>query len=882
MRLLKRGSVVLSILLIAALAAGTAPAADVTPPVEQYRQGDESITALSVLPPGQGRYLNSAEALEAQAGSQPEMNTNQIAMYEAMIKEAPDVTEESLDTLFKDHSFGVPPESIAREYSPRPGVTILRDDPYQVPHVYGTTRSDTMFGAGYASAEDRMFMMDVLRHVGRGRSSELLGPSEANLAMDRAAYKAAGYSEEELQKMIDRLPSLDPELGPIAVKDLDDYTAGVNQYFAEAREDPSKLPSEYPALQIVPEDWKPTDTAAVASLIGSVLGVGGGHELSNAKFLSHLRRTHKSSKAKSIFNDFRRLDDPEAPTTTNKSFPYLTDLGRVSRKAVAMPDHPGKVLTEASTLARPVVDGPFGPIDLSFPDAMSNALLVGEDLSASGNAIAVFGPQVGYWSPEILMEMELHGPGIATGGVGFPGISQYTLLGRGTGYAWSATSAGGDQVDTFAEKLCETGGEKPTVDSNNYMKNGKCVPMYSRTDSWTAKPTAGGTGPPQQVEMTTQRTDNGIVQARGTVDKKPVAFVAQRSSFKREVDSALTYIEISDPDAINGPRDFQRAFARFAFSFNWFYLDSDDIAYQLGGYYPHRRQGSSPSLPMWGTGRWNWKGKLSFAELPKDISPAKGWMTSWNNKPARDWGANDGTHSYGPLYRSLLLDDRVKRYAKDGSITLVELVNAMGDAATADLRGDHVLPYMLDIIGTPKSSRLRDAVDILDAWVKSGAHRRSRDDDAEYDDSPAVALMDALWEPSLKAVFQPRLGKAFASVPEKHDDHPGPLGSAFQSGWYGYMNKDLRTILKRRVRGRFANAYCGKGSLRACRKALRASLDEAVAALEEEFGADPDTWDADEAGDMIEFTPLGLQTQEPMRWQNRPTYQQVLEFSPNP
>jgi hypothetical protein len=29
---------------------------------------------------------------------------------------------------------------------------------------------------------------------------------------------------------------------------------------------------------------------------------------------------------------------------------------------------------------------------------------------------------------------------------------------------------------------------------------------------------------------------------------------------------------------------------------------------------------------------------------------------------------------------------------------------------------------------------------------------------------------------------------------------------------------------------------------------------------------------------MIQFTAVGLQTQEPMRWQNRPTYQQVLEF----
>ncbi len=54
-------------------------------------------------------------------------------------------------------------------------------------------------------------------------------------------------------------------------------------------------------------------------------------------------------------------------------------------------------------------------------------------------------------------------------------------------------------------------------------------------------------------------------------------------------------------------------------------------------------------------------------------------------------------------------------------------------------------------------------------------------------------------------------------------------------------------------------------------------LSERIKALEEEFGEDPDTWDADEAGDQIDFTPVGLQDQPNMQWQNRPTFQQVVE-----
>ena len=58
------------------------------------------------------------------------------------------------------------------------------------------------------------------------------------------------------------------------------------------------------------------------------------------------------------------------------------------------------------------VDGPHGPIRLLARNSRaSNALLVGASRSATGYPIAVFGPQVCYFAPEILLEMEVHAPG---------------------------------------------------------------------------------------------------------------------------------------------------------------------------------------------------------------------------------------------------------------------------------------------------------------------------------------------------------------------------------------------------------------------------------------------------------------------------------------
>ena len=75
---------------------------------------------------------------------------------------------------------------------------------------------------------------------------------------------------------------------------------------------------------------------------------------------------------------------------------------------------------------------------------------------SAGHPLFVAGPQVGYFNPQILMEEDVHapassaGPGIDAAGAAFVGINLYVQLGRGRDYAWSATSAGQDIIDTFA------------------------------------------------------------------------------------------------------------------------------------------------------------------------------------------------------------------------------------------------------------------------------------------------------------------------------------------------------------------------------------------------------------------------------------------------
>ena len=65
----------------------------------------------------------------------------------------------------------------------------------------------------------------------------------------------------------------------------------------------------------------------------------------------------------------------------------------------------------------------------------------------------------------------------------------------------------------------------------------------------------------------------------------------------------------------------------------------------------------------------------------------------------------------------------------------------------------------------------------------------------------------------LRAGARPRPGRAHPRAAAlRRPARPG--GSAYFGGWYGYVEKDLRTLLGKRVRGRYSRRYCGGGSLR--------------------------------------------------------------------
>jgi hypothetical protein len=320
------------------------------------------------------------------------------------------------------------------------------------------------------------------------------------------------------------------------------------------------------------------------------------------------------------------------------------------------------------------------------------------------------------------------------------------------------------------------------------------------------------------------------------------------------------------------------------YTFNWFYIDATDVGYQHSCKCPQRAAGVDPYLPAWGDGRFDWQGFIPLSAQPSAVNPPEGFLTSWNNKPAPGFAANDRNFFYGPIFRSQMLDRGVIPLVASSTASRTDMIDAMENAATVDLRGEEVLPLVLQVMGTTPpggtDARATDMRTRLAAWAAAGAHRRDFDHDGAYDDPQAPAIMDAWWPRLARAVFDATSGHAIDNLGITIDDgnRRNHIGSSFQDGLYGHVRKDLSRVFGLAVQGPFARTYCGGGVAATCRDALWASLGAAAADLEAEFGsAAVADWKRQVADEDIRHVAAGITSVPAIAWQNRPTFQQVVQ-----
>lgn len=877
---------------------------------------------MSILPAGENGLVNPVQAAQFEmSGTRPAGSQDQLAPYAALAYGAP-ISDSDLLRFFDDESFGIPPGDVNSTTRPDPAepVVIYRDA-HDVPHIYAADDDALAYGAGYAAAQDRLFLMDVLRHYSEGTLSAFLGPSCSFEQMDHDQLLAAAYTPSQAQAQLDALAGEYGELGTRVVSMIDAYVAGVNRYIDATRTDPSLLPADYGAAVEPPLPWTPTDVVHLVSLIGAV-ATGGGDGMANAALLQYLGgRLGSTSAAASVFADLKEQDDPAAPTTISTPFPYM-EPGSVDPRTVAMPDDaaaplaggptdttPGCSLSAPNPAAVGILSA-LADLPAEMSGGHSNALVIPSDHSAGGHPIAVFGPELGYYAPQILMEEDLHAPDFSAEGAAFPGANFVVELGRGPDFAWSATTASTEQIVQRLELICNPSGGPVSATGTYYSYDGRCVPMTEHTYREVAVPKPGGTGAPTVITHDIYETVHGIVHGWTTAEGgRPVAVVDQRSTFMHEPDSFVGFLRWNTPSLTTVPSEWLKGVADVAYGFNWIYVDDRNVAYGVSGRDFSFPTDVDPNLPMWGTGVAELDGLLPAADHPHAVNPDQAYLTSWNNKPAPGFSASDDMYGWGPVQRVQLLDDNLDSAlaAHGGKLTRADVVNAMENAALADLDGRSVLPALLRYLGaTPQPTNVEAMLSQLRSWMAAGALRTTGTAGAaQYEHAPAVAIMDQLDTNLIEALFNPLLSAggitdvdgvtSYAKVPMPFADPPHDAdglhqGDGYYVGWEGDVVKALSQLSGVAVDQPFGAAtmdnLCGAGG---CAQAVETALTDTYQQLVSANGTtDVSSWtatpDSKSAGesmpvyDDIQFEAIGLVGQPDIPWQNRPTFQQVVEF----
>ena len=693
----------------------------------------------------------------------------------------------------------------ADSFSGTSPVTIYRDD-FGAPHIFAVDTEGLYYGYGYASAQDRLFQLDMLRRTYWGRVSEVHGAKflEFDKAMRRDNLSRA--------QVKDQITGLDRHYQVI----LRSFADGINTYIAEAAADPgSKLPAEFKNFGIEPEKWKDEDVAAVfLSVMGVFMDFS--RELENKALLDYLIKKHGDKKGRALFSEVVMGNDPDAYTTISAGTPGAAPAKKKASNSLPSLSIAREILDESRALRSAYTELGLTPPE-EAPSA-SYAFLVSAKKSASGNALLMGGPQFSFHLPSDLYEVGLHGPGIDAVGSTLTGYP-FIMFGQTERTAFSSTAGVDNITDYFEEKL------NPR-NPRQYWFMGKWRPMEQRKEIFKVK----GEDP---KEVTFYYTVHGPVIKMD--EAKGIAYTKQLSCKEDYLSGFVSFYELMKAQT---PEEFKKAAALSSLSVNVYFADTaGNIGYFHQGKYPKRSAKANPLFPAPGTGEYEWQGFHPTAQNPHVINPATGIIANWNNKPAKNWPNGDlggvfgGAAGWGVDHRVTLLTDSVKGKEK---ISVDDLKKMIQDITLGHLWAQRFKPFLLDVLkrNMKADPRIPIAFEILASWDDTWS---DANDDGVYD-HPGLSIFNAWWDIALKNTFEDEFGEYWGA---SESSVGGPFNWEKRKRYPGGHPLFLRALLGKKAPNPLSHDYFNGKRDEILLKSLIEGLDRA----EKKFGCpDMTSW----------------------------------------
>jgi len=731
--------------------------------------------------------------------------------------------------------------SCAPEPEPEPEpefmCTIIRDN-YGVPHIFANTTEGLGFGAGYAMAQDRLWQADVLRRASTGRLAEF---SLATIEEDEAT-RTLWYSQDELLQIYN---DWDPGTGYEHLKPMiEAYVDGINAYIEEARDDSALLPIEYIGQGLIDylEDFTVADVVALTVLMGWRFGGTGGNEADFYEALLTLKDMHGATNGTDIWDDLFPLDDTGAPVTIPSNGPlvaFSTDT-----TSLDVPDNLSQILEQYEEFWT-AQDELFE--SLGIPTKFgSNAVLISDDLSATGNALELGGPQMGYSIPQIVYELGLHGAGINAVGMAMPCAGPFILIGVSEYGAWTSTTGASDVMDP---RILTLNPENPL----QYWHDSAWVDMEVRTE------TIYGFKKQTFQNVTCYRSLYGpIVSVDLDTD---TAITLHTPFFKNEIAAEQGWQLFQGATDIE---EFETAVELIWPSHNFYWADPEgNIGYWHAGRLPVKPEGADCRLPLAGNGTQEWVRITDPEEMPRCINPDQGWLANWNNKPIAGWEYAESDIHWGEGHRVKTLMDVLTYYETVvGNVTFADMNTFNQIAGYNDINGMNFVDYLIDAAEGTGNATIDAARNELIDWATFSPLAHSRvdlvspawpaDPDPTYD-HPGLTIFNAWCDKIIPEVFSGILPEDLMGQLESY---PSLLIRVFKDAAlnYDYLGTRDRDEL------------------------IVTALQDAVVELESQYGSsNMTTW----------LTPVLMQDYDEMGflpgddihpYMNRGTYNQIAEM----
>lgn len=579
---------------------------------------------------------------------------------------------------------------------------------HNVPHIFGETDADVLFGLGFAHAQDRLWQMTMLRRTAQGRLSEVFGAR--TLRTDELLRRLDLYNLS-----VSSAEALDPETRAL----LEAYARGVNAWINTVNE--HALGRGAPEFWLFPSEvalWQPADSVAIIKLMGLQLSAHLDAEVRRARVLAAVGPQRAAD---------LMADDPTggiaALPDLAQLFPGLTET-QLALPHLAPGDLPGGALS------------PFRTWEMA---GASNAWAAGPLRTVSGGTLLANDPHLGLTAPTIwyLARLELASGGVIGGTI--PGVPA-VMVGRSEHIAWGLTSSYLDDQDVVIEELHPDDPER-----------------YRTPEGWGTFQTRGSiirVADAEPVSITLRWSRNGPVLPGSHFSLAavtPPGHVAALSWTLLDPADTSIAAAIGIMRARSVEAALEAGALHVAPSQNLTVVDRARIAMQMIGRMPRRHpehptQGRLPA-PGWHP-HTAWPGMFPYSENLRIVDPATGILGNTNNRPAalpfprhisHVWGDATRIHRWVRLMQERSVHNRDSFVGaqldtvSQAARTLLPLVGAdlwfAGEAAspgTPEARRQQALRLLADWNGE-MNEHLPEPL-IYAAWMRELQFRLIRDE----------------------------------------------------------------------------------------------------------------------------------------------------------